>query len=232
VYVCQGKIQSTCSVAFPEQEPGMDAFRCKFEKMLSTEPDAARLVAKIIARAEISRENLISLLEWVTDPKRDQKLRRGYSKTKDWVPARKQISALASRMERLAEDTERLFGGPIYNLHSESSRYMALAKTLKEGAAAARKFPRPKARALSHKAFWKHVPATLFCISLGVPQQVSYSQAEHLWWFASLARSMQLNQPDRALEREQRRFSQSSAGEVLRLLLPLIFKELPGKLTL
>jgi len=211
----------------------MDAFRPKFEKMLSTEPDAARLVAKIVAGGGISRKDLISVLECVTDPKRDQKLQRVYSKIKDWVPTRKQISGLAARMERLAEDTELIFDHPIHSVNSQSPRYIALAKTLKECAAAANKIPSPKvARILSYKTLWKHVPSTLFCIALGVPQRVSYLEAEYLLWYASQVRGITLNQADRGLEREQRRFSQSPAGTVLRLFLPAISKQLLPKITL
>ncbi len=207
----------------------MDAFRNKFERMLSNTPDAARLVT-MVADTGISREDLISLLDWVTDPKRDQKSQKVYTKLKDWVRTRKQVLGLAARMERLAEDTELIFDHPIYALNSQSPRYIALAKTLKECAAAVRKLLSPKvARTLSHKTLWKHVPLTLFCIALGVPKKISYSDAEYLLWYASQARGITLSQADRGLEREQRRFSQSPGGTVLKLLLPMISRTLLPK---
>jgi hypothetical protein len=199
----------------------------KFEKMLGKESEAAGLVAKIVAQGT-RRQDLISILEWVTDPKVDRKLRWVSVKAKNLVPSKKLVSGLAARMEHLGRDMQVVFQHLVFAVHPESQRFLKLAKKVKAEALAVRRFPRPNVgKLLSHRSLWKHLPGTLMCIALKVPSTLSYSEAEKLLWYALLARGREGKAVDRGLEREQHRFRQSRAGELFSLLLPGILKDLP-----
>jgi hypothetical protein len=207
----------------------MDTFAVRFEKMLLKEKEAARLVEGTLSRG-ITREDLIFLLDWATNPNVAQGFQKSYVKIKNRLPSRKRTSALAARMEHLGREIEEIFGNPLYALPYKSRRLTEIAQVLRTEAVTVRKFPRPRiAKLFSNKSLWKHVPISLLCRLLDVPKTCSYSEAERLLWYGFLARGVEQRATDRGLERELRRFEKSPAGDLFHyVLLRGIPKESPG----
>jgi hypothetical protein len=121
----------------------MDSFAAQFEKMLMNEREAAGLVKDILARG-VGRTELLFLLHWATSSSVDRSFKKSYEKIKGGLPSRKKTSALATRMERLAQEMEEVFGNPLYAPLSKSQRLTEIARLLKTEAVTVRRFPRPR----------------------------------------------------------------------------------------
>jgi hypothetical protein len=117
---------------------------------------------------------------------------------------------------------EEVFGNPLYAPLSKSQRLTEIARLLKTEAVTVRRFPRARiAKLFSNKSLWKHVPLALLCRLLDVPETCSYTEAEKLLWYASLARGIEKQAVDRGLEREVRRFEKSPAAKLFHYMLVL-----------
>lgn len=202
------------------------SFKSQFWRHIKNDMAARDVMDKVPSS---SHNRVVRLLEAVSDPACDGRLRRFAPKLIDeLVPSNKKLTGLADRLRTIGNALEKTAKMPGFILGSDRLLEFAKECSTRAGELSILK-PSYFTRYLSYKSFWKCVPAAMLCRELVDSKLLSFGEVEKLVRCADNPRGRTRDRPKRSIERQYKRFMKYTgrgASPLLSAAWPVYLQEL------
>jgi hypothetical protein len=185
----------------------MGSFKSQFWTLVKNDRRARAAIEKVPAS---SHNRCVRLLELLTDPEAEKRIRKSAPGTREafFFPSPIKLSGMAGRLKIVSEDLEQLEQIPI-PFSEQLLKFARECQVQSQILTLQAKLATTAGHRFTHKSFWKRIPAAMLCRELIELGHLSHREVENLVRCADRARARTRVRPNREIERQYKGFRQS-----------------------